>query len=255
MKVGPVFSVICATLFRPSYMSFVLSLRAQQFRSDRFEYIGRGDSGTGVNEYVARNRAAKEAKGEFLVFRDDDTVLPSGHLRLLAEALDRHPEAEAVGGPLRGNMWGQGIMEVNQPEWGIGANMAIRRDVFEELGGFEENWGLDHTPRGWRADTDMWWRLDARGPKSCLWVNELVVEHPGPMGSVWQPDVEQVFFRRWRERCLKEFVPVDPRLGQFLLETEPLSDEERALVLKARAAFRKTMPDLPVLSAEKEPIS
>ncbi len=242
----PRFSVIVATLLRPSYPQFVASLRQQTCHD--YEFIARTDP---PNEYRSRNLGARQAVGQYLVFRDDDTVLPQTHLAILAKGIRScDPAPAAIGGPLHGNMWGSGSVTLNEPKWGVGANMAIRRDAFEAVGGFEEDWGLGHPVKGWRADTDIWWKLEDRYPGQILWLNDLVVMHPGPMGSTFQPEVEDVFLRRWKTRAMERFLTVDPRLQQTLLQTQSLTPEEREKVIKARQEMRKSMPQIPVLPQE-----
>ena len=242
---NPMFSVICATLLRGSYPRLVGSVRRQGVHD--WEFIARADPG---NEYIARNRAAKQARGEWLVFVDDDSVLRSDHLSRLSRDIRGAPETVAVTGPLQGNMWGSGTVLVDQPGWWIGANMAVRREVFLERP-FEEDWGLGRIPRGWRADTDLGWSIEDRYFGRYLHDHELIVDHPGQMGSVWQPDVEDVFVRRWKARVMKRFLAVDPRLQQFLLQTQDLTADERAKVISARAVSRRSIPGLPVLEAER----
>ncbi len=244
---GPLFSVVAATLVRGSYGALVASMRRQTFRD--FEFVARSDPG---NEYIARNRGAVQARGEWLVFIDDDAVAPPGHLARLAEDIHTRPGSVAFSGPLRGNMFGSGDFLLDREGWWVGANMAVRRDIFLERP-FEETWGLPYTPRGWRADTDLGFSIEDRYPGRWHHDPELVVGHPGPMQSVWDPRVEDVFFRRWRSRYIERFVPVDPRGQQFLLETQDLTPEETARVVKCRTEMRKTMPQLPVLPQEREP--
>lgn len=231
-------------MLRPSYASLVASLR-HQTRHD-YELIARNDPG---NEYIARNRGAQQAVGDWLVFADDDSTLRPDHLDRIDRATLGTPDLVAVSGALEGNMFGQGPMRVSHRGWWIGANMAVRRDVFLERP-FEEDWGLGHTPKGWRADSDLGFSIEDRYPGRWEHLEDLVVDHPGPMGSVWQPDVEDVFFKRWRSRYIERFAPVDPRGQQFLIETQELTPEERRDVLKCRKATRATMPDLPKLAGE-----
>lgn len=240
----PRFSVICATLLRPSYAALVASVRRQTFRD--FEFIGRADPG---NEYIARNRAAARATGDWLVFVDDDAILRPEHLARLEETISLTPDVVAVSGALQGNMMGQGVVVLSNPGWWVGANMAVRRDVFLERP-FEEDWGLGHTPKGWRADTDLGFSIEERYPNRWTHDGKWIVDHPGQMGSAFQPEVEAVFFRRWRSKVIDRFISVDFRLQQFLLETQDLSPDERAKVLSARRAMRKLVPTLPMLSQE-----
>jgi succinoglycan biosynthesis protein ExoA len=53
----------------------------------------------GMNRGAARNRAAALARGRFVHFLDDDTILPPGFVDRLLAALARHPRASALGGP------------------------------------------------------------------------------------------------------------------------------------------------------------
>ena len=245
MNSPPRFTVILATLLRDSYAAAVSSLRRQTFRN--FEFMGRNDTG---NEYLARNKGAREAHADWLVFMDDDEVAPPGWLQRLDATLRAKPDLVAVSGPLRGNMFGSGVILVDHPGWWIGGDLAVRKDVFLELGGFEETWGLGRVPRGWRADSSLGFSIEERYPNRWLHDGAWVMDHPGRMQSQWDPEVEDVFFNRWRRQYLERFIPVDPRGCQFLLETQILSNEERAQVLRARKELRKAMPGLPVLPQE-----
>ena len=96
------------------------------------------------------NLGAAAARGDVLVFANDDLELGPGSLRVLAEALAAHPEAGVVG-PV-GARWddehGQHIEFV--PEDGLGRGdvrevdvvsgflFATPRAVFDEIGGFDE---------------------------------------------------------------------------------------------------------------------
>ena len=46
----------------------------------------------------ARNRGIKEAKGDILVFLDDDSMVAPDYLEQLLKAMDSHPDAGAFGG-------------------------------------------------------------------------------------------------------------------------------------------------------------
>jgi glycosyltransferase involved in cell wall biosynthesis len=114
----------------------------------------------------ARHAGARAAKGEILVFTDDDATFDPHWLRAFWEAFAAHPEMAAAGGPVRP------IWEVPPPPWLVdlmgpsgtfgslslmhrdegfslssngvffGVNMAIRRGVLFEVGGFNpESYG------------------------------------------------------------------------------------------------------------------
>lgn len=244
----PFFSIIVATLKRPSYANLVQSIRNQTFTD--WELIARYDPD--VNEYISRNLAAKQATGEYLFFTDDDCVLPSDYLAVARDDIDRGSWPSGLSGPVMLPDRAGNMKKIEQPTWGIGANMIIRAEYFRKLGGFEETWDLPYPLKGWRADTQIWWQLEDAYPGKLKYSPRLVVNHPEQMKSEWIPAVEEVFFRRHRAKYIQRFVPVDPRGCQFLLETQDLTPDERAYVLKCRKEMRKQDSSILLLDAEKE---
>ena len=103
----------------------------------------------------ARNYAAERAKGEYLIILDSDCVLPDGYLSAVAEAL-RADQTDAFGGPDRAHESFTPIQKaINYAmtsfftTGGIRGgkkkldrffprsfNMGVRREVFQQLGGF-----------------------------------------------------------------------------------------------------------------------
>ena len=112
----------------------------------------RFDGPRGLN--AARNAGAATTSGDLVAFVDDDVAVPSGWLRALVEGADRHPEAEAFGGPIRARFEGPAPRgcgredpplttldlgpedRVSEVVWG--ANMMVRRSAFERVGQFDE---------------------------------------------------------------------------------------------------------------------
>jgi O-antigen biosynthesis protein len=106
----------------------------------------------GVNRGVSPgwNAAADAASGTVLVFANDDVVLGAGSLRLLYETLIAHEEAGVVGPA--GSMWdlqtpkhlehldlaGMAAGELRECDVVSGFLFAMRREVWEGLGGFDE---------------------------------------------------------------------------------------------------------------------
>lgn len=113
-----------------------------------------------IGLHNARHAGAIAAQGDILVFTDDDATFDSGWLEAYAEKFADYPEMAAAGGPVRA-AWEQpppgwlleligeakmfGPLSVMEPYdefclggdaffWG--ANMAIRRRVLFEVGGF-----------------------------------------------------------------------------------------------------------------------
>lgn len=115
----------------------------------------------------ARNRGLQEAKGEIVVFADDDVDVDENWLATLIAAFDLGPRVDAVSGPtLPGALetpterWFEGfgglqrgfetrLYDLEQPPgdqplfpftpgaFGSGRSMAFRRDPFRALGGFD----------------------------------------------------------------------------------------------------------------------
>ena len=140
---------------------------------DDYEVIVRRDDGAAH----ARNVGIEEATGEKLVFLDDDSIPKGEFLRRASEALDEHP---AVAGrvvqppdaPFRNlelPWYDQGESE-KRTELLPGCNMAIRRGVVEEVGGFDEEtfgWGHEESELAERISREYY----------IQYVPDLVVEH------------------------------------------------------------------------------
>jgi len=102
---------------------------------------------------VARNRGAREARGRFLLFSDDDVISHPGRVKRLCEALAEHPDAGMA------YCWIECTDETGETEiLGAGAWSAttsavmLRREVFDQVGGFDER-----LPR--MQDFDLWTRV------------------------------------------------------------------------------------------------
>jgi glycosyltransferase involved in cell wall biosynthesis len=223
-----VFSVIVATLRRPSLLDLLKSLTKQTLDRSEWELITWDG---GVNEYDARNQAAKVAKGNWLAFTDDDCIASPTWLESASKFLQIQENQGAVclSGPLEGDLWGHGTdFRLEKPHWYIGANLFVLKEAFDSLGGFETDWGLSLAPRGWRSDSDLGFRLEDKfGIEKCKFSKETIVFHPRSMQSVWQPEVERLFYLRHKEKCLERFVPVDPRLCQFVLRGNIETDQTK----------------------------
>lgn len=116
---------------------------------------------TGAN--AARNFGAEAARSERLLFCDADDVVDQAWVRILATALGEH---EAVGGGIDNNTFPPGHMP-RYPDRlpvsagflprAITANFGVRRPVWEEIGGFSEDYVYGST------DTEFCWRLQLAG--------------------------------------------------------------------------------------------
>lgn len=107
---------------------------------------------------IARNRGAKEAAGDMLVFFDADVVVPRHWSERMLSVFAKNPKLVGVSGPYKfydlplryklieimsyralypfvefvfNRLFGRTAL------W-LGGNIAVRRDVFESVGGFDE---------------------------------------------------------------------------------------------------------------------
>lgn len=101
----------------------------------------------------ARNLAISEARGEILVFLDDDVLLNERWLPEMLKPFTEHEDVWCVGGAVQ-NVFPDGIPKWMEPQWlrpycpvsvagplphgsyPMGANMAFRSQVFAKIGGF-----------------------------------------------------------------------------------------------------------------------
>jgi len=139
----------------------------------------------------ARNQAAREAAGDLLLFTDVDDVVSTNWIALLTEGLSdaaivTGPVVHFVDGrPLSGN---DAQEAARRPRVGslvppIGCNMGITRDVFQQLGGFDETITL-----GWE-DIDLGIRA-ARRSYSTAWVGGATVfrRRPHSARAIWRKE-------------------------------------------------------------------
>ncbi|MBS7635170.1 glycosyltransferase family 2 protein [Candidatus Bathyarchaeota archaeon] len=111
---------------------------------------------TQVGPAVARNIATHYAKGKYLAFIDDDSIADENWLETLIQAYE-NPRVGGVGGTtiqfysrrikqkskfsLAVDTLYERIDDVTDTEFLCGTNMSFRRDIFEEVGGFDEYLG------------------------------------------------------------------------------------------------------------------
>ena len=147
----------------------------------------------------ACNRGAEMARGEFLVFLNNDTQVQPGWLDALVGTFESHADCGLAGSQLLypdgrlqeaggivfsdGSAWGYGHLDdpyrpeycyVREPDYCSGASLAIRRDQFERLGGFDP-----HFAPGYYEDTDLAFRVRAVGQRVIYQPHSRVVHLEG----------------------------------------------------------------------------
>jgi glycosyltransferase involved in cell wall biosynthesis len=161
---------------------------------------------------VSRNTGWRESRGRYVAYFDDDAIAANGWLAAIAGAFMQHPGAGIIGGRAR-PIWGSPrppwlhdellpcltvidwsdedhvIRDVNQ-EWLVGANMAIRRDILCELGGFHPR--LDRVGTNLLSGGDVYLQkqIVALGYE-CVYVPAMEIEH-----HVAASRLSQSWFRR-----------------------------------------------------------
>ncbi|MBD0283061.1 MAG: glycosyltransferase family 2 protein [Thermoleophilaceae bacterium] len=136
---------------------------------------------------AARNTGIREGRAPLVAFVDDDVEAPPGWLEALWRGAERHPDAEAFGGPIRARFEGgapRGCGREDPPittldlgaddrevDFVWGANLAVRRSAIERIGSFDERIVRPH------GDEEEWLeRLRAAGGR-VVYLAEAGLDH------------------------------------------------------------------------------
>jgi GT2 family glycosyltransferase len=176
----------------------------------------------------ACNLGAANAQGDYLVLLNNDTQVQAGWLDALLATFRQRPDAGLVGSRLiypdgrqqeagaivfnDGSAWNYGHLDdpykpqysyVREPDYVSGAALAIRRDLFERLGGFDE-----HFAPGYYEDADLAFRVRAAGYRVYYQPLSRVVHFEGVSAGTdentgtgmkrFQAINRQKFLDRWR---------------------------------------------------------
>ena len=130
--------------------------------SERCPRIHLVDASARRGEAAAKNVGVRSARGRFLAFCDADDVVRPGWLASMLAALG---DADLVAGVFDFSVLDGGPTSVPVPPatrqlgflpFGLGANLAVRREVFEAVHGFCEELPTED-------DVDLCWRLQLAG--------------------------------------------------------------------------------------------
>ena len=181
------------------------------------------------------NRAARDARGRYLLLLNNDAELRPGSVNMLAALLDRRPDAGMAGSRLAfpdgrqqeaggiiwddASGWNYGRGEdparpefnyVREVDYCSGASLMVRRDAWEALGGFDEAFAP-----AYYEDADLAFRMRARGLKVLYEPDSTVVHHEGAShgtdiaqgGKAHQAANRDLMLRRWGEVLAREHYP------------------------------------------------
>jgi glycosyltransferase involved in cell wall biosynthesis len=196
----------------------------------------------------ARNRGGYAALGRYVAYLDDDAIASRSWVSAVAEAFALCPDAGAVGGRVepvwhaRRPRWlsdhvARALTIVDWPgepriledltqAWVVGANMAVRADVFRAIGGFRPQ--LDRVGAAMLSSGDIFFLKEViRAGSHCYYYPAMSVEHAVPAARL----TKQWFRSRYYWQGVSDAV-------MELLEAQPTPSGRRRL---ARGAVARLM--------------
>lgn len=184
------------------------------------------------------NAGAAQARGEFLIFLNNDTTVTAGWLDNLLQTFDRYPEAGLVGAKLiypdgtlqeAGGIifsdatgWNYGRGEdpslpqfeyVREVDYISGAAIGLRKSLFEALGGFDS-----HYAPAYYEDTDLAFKIRDAGYKVLYQPESVVVHYEGISSGTdlssgtkrYQVVNHRKFHERWDQALKAQPAPGSP---------------------------------------------
>ena len=191
------FSVVIPTYERPEDLRICLNSLSKeiQLRSPSYEIIVTDDSksdesrkmvekelpdvswGKGKQNGPAGNRNAgvDRAKGEWIVFLDDDCIAQEGYLKAYANAIKANAGTQVFEGRIFADRprrtWAEGCPENEHGGMLWTSNLCVNRKLFMEMGGLDERFQIAY------EDVDFALRLKQKEIQS-IFVSDAAVCHP-----------------------------------------------------------------------------
>ncbi|MGN0227663.1 MAG: glycosyltransferase [Paludibacteraceae bacterium] len=160
---------------------------------------------------AARNKGIKEAKGDIIVYIDDDALVDTWYLRIIVEYMSVHPKIDAVGGPI------VPLYETEEPQWMTcytkellcgylyfgdkertfpgdrypgGGNAAYRANVFEKVGLFNTDLGRKGDSLMGAEEKDIFDKMSSQRMRF-MYLPKMILHHIIP-----QKKLEKDYFDR-----------------------------------------------------------
>jgi glycosyltransferase involved in cell wall biosynthesis len=180
---------------------------AEAHRDITLRYVVETEQGLSA----ARNKGIKEAKGDIIIYVDDDALVDADYIRIYAEHFASHPETMAAGGPI------EPLYETEEPKWMSpytkalltawmnygdkvreypngrypgGGNAAYRKVVFDQVGMFNIELGRKGSLLLASEEKDIFDKMHALGMQ-VLYLPTPVLHHIIP-----QAKLEEDYFNR-----------------------------------------------------------
>ena len=184
----------------------------------------RRDDAQGPN--AARNTGVRVAGADLIAMVDDDVWAPPGWLSAIVAGAQRHPDAAALGGPIRARLEGPAPRSCGREEPPItsldlgpedrpadlvwSANMAIRRGAFETVGPFDERFSTGGDEEDWLR------RLKTMGG-SVMYVADAWLDHRRAGDDARLRSLMRSAYRRGRNmRAYDRMRGTQPEVGREL---------------------------------------
>ena len=178
------------------------------------------------------NQGAKKAKGECLVFLNNDTFVLPSWLEELAKTLEKDTSIGLVGSKLiypSGKLQeAGGIVWQNKNAWNFGngknpesyefnylkdidycsgASLAVRKSLFEKVGGFDERYAPAYF-----EDTDLAFKVREAGSRTVYQPSSELIHFEGVTAGKdlktgfkkYQAENQEKFFQKWQQTLEKE---------------------------------------------------
>jgi glycosyltransferase involved in cell wall biosynthesis len=242
---NPAVSVVVPTRDRAGYLDVTLASLANQDFAEPYEVIvvddGSIDSTPDViarsgarsiaqdparGPNAARNAGVRAAQGDLIALVDDDVFAPPGWLAALVDGARRHPEADALGGPIRARLEGPAPRSCGREQPPVttldlgtedretdlvwSANMLLRRSAFDRVGPFDE----DRPPGG---DEEEWLRRVVGSGGRVFYVADAPIDHRRAGDDArLRSLMRSAYHRGWNLRGYDESRGVAPGMGREL---------------------------------------